>query len=170
LQLAVISDSHDHLENLGRVLDDVRGQGAEAVIHCGDYCAPFILHELESLGIPVHGVFGNVDGDRHLMTRIALTELEHVTLHGDTAELELGGLRIAANHFPSLAEGLAHTGRFDLVVHGHTHEADLRTVGECVPLNPGEIMGRLGTVGWALVDTAGLREQGADAGVRLRTL
>ena len=170
MKLAVISDSHDHLENLGRVLYDVRAQGAEAVIHCGDYCAPFILHELEGLGVPVHGVFGTVDGDRHLMTRIALTELEHVTLHGETAELELGGVRIAANHFPSLAEGLAYTGRFDLVVHGHTHEAALGTVGGCVLLNPGEIMGRLGTVGWALVDTAGLREQGADAGVRLRTL
>ncbi|MFW5904868.1 MAG: metallophosphoesterase [bacterium] len=153
MKIAVISDSHDHLENLRRVLARVRREGAEAVIHCGDYCAPFVLHELETLAVPVHGVFGNVDGDRHLMTRIALTELEHVELHGEMAELELGGWRIGANHYPQLAEGLAASGRFDLVAYGHTHEADKRKVGECWLLNPGEIMGRKGSVGFAMVDT-----------------
>jgi uncharacterized protein len=170
LKIGVISDSHDHLENLRRVLDGLRADGVETVLHCGDYCAPFILYELEEMGVPVHGVFGNVDGDRHLMTRIALRELRMVELHGETAELEVGGIRIAMNHFPSLAEGLAHTGRFDLAVYGHTHEADLRRVGECVLLNPGEVMGRMGRPGWAVVDTEALGPDGAEAGVVFRTL
>lgn len=170
MKLAVLSDSHDHLENLARVLGDVREQGAGAIVHCGDYCAPFILKELDGPGVPVHGVFGNVDGDRHLMTRMALTELENVHLHGDVAEVEVGGIRLAANHFPALAEGLAHTGRFDLVVHGHTHRAELRTVGACALLNPGEVMGRLGTVGYAIVDCAILLERGPDEAVHFRTL
>jgi uncharacterized protein len=160
VKIGVISDSHDHLENLRRVLDGLRAERVEAVLHCGDFCAPFILYELEELGVPVHGVFGNVDGDRHLMTRIALRELRNVELHGETAETEVGGLRIGMNHFPSLAEGLAHTGRFDLVAYGHTHEADLRRVGECVLLNPGEVMGRKGQPGWAVVDTEALAPDG----------
>jgi uncharacterized protein len=153
MKIALISDSHDHLENLKRVLDRVQSEGAEAVIHCGDFCAPFMLYELDRLGVPVHGVFGNVDGDRHLMTRIALTELENVELHGEVAELELGGWRIAANHYPVLAEGLATSGRFELVGYGHTHQADRRRVGDCWLVNPGEIMGRREPIGFAMVDT-----------------
>jgi uncharacterized protein len=170
VKIGVISDSHDHLENLGRVLDRLRADGVETVLHCGDFCAPFILYELEGMGVPVHGVFGNVDGDRHLMTRIALRELGNVELHGETAEIQVGGIRIAMNHFPSLAEGLAHTGRFDLVAYGHTHDADLRRVGQCVLLNPGEVMGRKGAPGWAVVDTELLAAGGAEPGVVFRTL
>jgi uncharacterized protein len=170
VKIGVISDSHDHMENLRRVLDGLRSDGVEAILHCGDFCAPFILYELEEVGVPVHCVFGNVDGDRHLMTRIALTELENVQLHGETAEVEVGGLRIAMNHFPSLAEGLAHTGRFDLVAYGHTHEADVRWVGPCVLLNPGEIMGRKGTPGWAVVDVERLDPENPEAGIVFRTL
>jgi uncharacterized protein len=169
VRIAVISDSHDHLENLRHVVERIREASAEAVIHCGDFCAPFVLQHLEEIGVPVHGVFGNVDGDQHIMTRMCLTELSRVTIHGDTAELELGGLRIGVNHFPSLAEGLAHTGRFDLVLYGHTHRAEVRTVNGCVLLNPGEVMGRRGTVGYALVETRLLKEEGP-AGVQLKTL
>lgn len=169
MKIGIISDSHDHLDNLRRVLGALGEEGVEAALHCGDYCAPFILHDLEGLGVPVHGVFGNVDGDRHLMTRIADRDLEHVHLHGETAELELGGLRIGANHYPALAEGLAHTGRFDLVAYGHTHEAELRRVGDCLLVNPGEIMGRKGNVGYAVVDAEALKEGAADA-LRLVTL
>lgn len=153
MKIGIVSDSHDHLENLRRVIERLREEGVEAVIHCGDFCAPFVLHELDALGVPVHGVFGNVDGDRHLMTRFALTELEHVELYGEVAEIELGGWRIGVNHYPVLAEGLASTGRFDLVAYGHSHEAESRRVGECRLVNPGEIMGRKGTVGYAVVDT-----------------
>jgi uncharacterized protein len=170
VNIGVISDSHDHVENLRRVLDGLRSDGVETILHCGDFCAPFILYELEEVGVPVHCVFGNVDGDRHLMTRIALTELEHVQIHGETAELEVGGLRIAMNHFPALAEGLAHTRRFDLVAYGHTHEGEIRRVGKCVLLNPGEIMGRKGTPGWAVVDTELLASGDPEAGIVLRTL
>jgi uncharacterized protein len=153
MKIGIISDSHDHMRNLGRVLARLGEEGVESVIHCGDFCAPFVLKELDGLGVPVHGVFGNVDGDRHLMTRMALTELENIRLHGETAEIELGGWRIGANHYPALAEGLASTGRFDLVVYGHTHRAEMRRVGDCRLVNPGEVMGRLGTVGYAIVDT-----------------
>ena len=152
MKIGILSDSHDHVDNLRRVLDRLREEEVEAAIHCGDYCAPFVLNELDQLGVPVHGVFGNVDGDRHLMTRLTYTELERVHLHGEVAELELGGRRIGVNHYPVLAEGLAATGRFDLVAHGHTHEARSTTVGACRLVNPGEVMGLKGPVGFAVAD------------------
>lgn len=163
MKIGIISDSHDHMRNLRRVIGRLKEEGVEAVVHCGDFCAPFVLKELDRLGVPVHGVFGNVDGDRHLMTRMALTELDNIHLHGETAEIELGGWRIGANHYPALAEGLASTGRFDLVGYGHTHRAEARKVGDCHLVNPGEVMGRRGTIAYAIADT----ESGE---VRLRTL
>ncbi len=155
MRIAVVSDSHDHLENLARVLERIRAAEPDALIHCGDFCAPFVLPELDRLQVPVHGVFGNVDGDRFTMARLASDELRNVTLHGEWAEVEFDGFKVAMNHYPRLAEGLAATGRYDLVAYGHTHEAERRRVGETWLLNPGEILGRKGPPGYALVDTEG---------------
>jgi putative phosphoesterase len=64
--IAVMSDSHDNIWNLQKALGIVKEKGAGMIIHCGDFVAPFMLKELEETGVPVHGVFGNNDGDQYL--------------------------------------------------------------------------------------------------------
>jgi predicted phosphodiesterase len=50
-------------------------------------------------------------------------------------------VRIAINHYPEIAHGLALSGKYDLVCFGHNHTASLEQVNATVLLNPGEIMG-----------------------------
>ena len=152
--LAVMSDSHDHIWNLRTALQLLKERGAEAIVHCGDFIAPFSLKELDQAGIPVHGVFGNNDGDQYLLTKFSLTTLSHITLYGLTGELTLGDFKIAFTHYRAVAEGLAAGGRFDLVCYGHSHEASLETVGKTTLLNPGEVMGKDGDPGFYVVDTS----------------
>ena len=84
---------------------------AEGLIFCGDFCAPFTLKQIAaSFPGPVHVVFGNNDGDKLFLSRVA-TQAGNVTLHGEFAELELGGRRIAATHYPAIAAGLAASDR-----------------------------------------------------------
>jgi len=151
--LSVMSDTHDHIWNLRKALELIKERGAEAIIHCGDFVAPFMLKELEQAAIPVHGVFGNNDGDQYLLTKLSMTELSSITLYGLLGELELDGFRVAFTHYRPVADGLVATGRFDLVCFGHSHEAFLDKKGETVLLNPGEVMGKDGFPGFYFVDT-----------------
>jgi hypothetical protein len=150
--IAVLSDIHDNIWNLADALEQVRATGAGALIFCGDFCAPFTLSQLgQNFDGPVHCVFGNNDGDPRLLVRNAQAA-GNVTLHGQYAELDLGGRRIAVNHYPEIARRLAESGRFDLVCYGHNHEAQVERVGDTVLANPGEVMGRFGKPTFGLYD------------------
>ena len=76
-----------------------------------------------------------------------------MTLHGEFAELELGGRVIAATHYPAIAAGLAASDRYDLVCFGHSHRVTEERVGDTLLINPGEVMGRFGRSTYVLYDT-----------------
>ena len=151
--LAIISDTHDNIWSLQAALPRLAEAGV--VVHCGDLCSPFMLRQLgEGMGgKPVHIVWGNNNGDILLIQSIA-AQLGNVTLHGELAELVLDGARVAVNHYPGIARGLAASGNYDLVCFGHTHKTLVEKVGECLLLNPGELMGLYGRRTFALYDTA----------------
>lgn len=152
MRIAVMSDSHDHIGNTRAALERMRGLNIDMIIHCGDFVAPFMLKELESAGAPVHGVFGNNDGDQYQLTKLALTELNNITLHGVAGCVDADGFQIGFTHLPEIGEALAHTGRYQLVCCGHTHEYFEETIGATILLNPGEIMGKNGPATFGVVD------------------
>jgi len=151
--ISVMSDSHDHIWNLRKALKVSIKEKAEMIIHCGDYVAPFTLKELNDSGIPVHGVFGNNDGDQYLLTRMSLTELTNVQLHGLVGEVDLNGFRVGFTHQEIIGQGLVNSGRYQMVCYGHSHEYQLKKTKETVFLNPGEIMGKEGFPGFCIVNT-----------------
>ena len=149
--IAILSDIHDNIWKLEEVLQGLGG--AEELIFCGDFCAPFTLKQIAaSFPGSVHVVFGNNDGDKLFLSRVA-TQAGNVTLHGEFAELELGGRKIAASYYPAIAAGLAASDRYDLVCYGHSHRAAEERVGDTLLINPGEVMGRLGRSTYVLYDT-----------------
>jgi uncharacterized protein len=151
MKIAVLSDIHDNIWVLERVMDDAAP--ADALIFCGDFCAPFTLAAIaERFAGPIHCVDGNNDGDPLLLARNA-QNAGNVTLHGAFAQLELGGRRVFVNHYPPIAEGVAAGGKYDLVCYGHDHQAVIRQVGPTLLLNPGEVMGRFGRSTFAFYDT-----------------
>lgn len=154
MRIAVVSDIHDHIHNLRAVLE--RLQAAELLLCPGDLCAPFMVDELaDGFDGPVHVVFGNNDGDTYRIAGAA-GERKTVTLHGEFGTLppeEAGGARVALHHFPDVGRRLADGAAFDLVCYGHSHEWEVGREGGTLYVNPGEVMGRLGPVTAALVDT-----------------
>ncbi|MEJ2013376.1 MAG: metallophosphoesterase [Anaerolineales bacterium] len=150
--IGVISDTHDNIWKMEAAFPHL--QEAGAVVHCGDLCSPFMIKRLGA-GLKsqaVHIVWGNNEGDRLTIARVA-EGFPNVTLQGELAILELGGLRLAVNHYPEIAAELAASRDFDLVCYGHDHTAHLSEVGDCLLLNPGEVMGLNGRSSLALVDS-----------------
>jgi len=153
MKIAILSDTHDNIWKLEAALAQMGG--ADAVIHCGDLCSPFMIVRLGDLlehKPPVHVVWGNNEGDVRLICKLA-ANYDNLELHGQLAELELDGVRIGVNHYPEIARPLAASGQYDLVCYGHNHTKHSETVGECVLLNPGELMGMKGDTTFAWFDT-----------------
>lgn len=143
MQIAVLSDTHDNIWKLAEAMPHLAA--ADAVIHCGDLVAPFVLQQMGE-GVPdkpIHVVWGNNDGDTFRLTKVA-ARFPHIVLHGELARIEIGGLPIAVTHYPEIARDLARSGSFRLVAYGHDHQAHEERVGDCLLLNPGEVMGMKG--------------------------
>ena len=152
MKIAILSDSHDNIWNLEKALGEVSRESCDALLHCGDLVAPFILAQMaEAFVGPIHVVEGNNDGDGRLQQQVA-AGFPQITLHGPYAELELGGRMVALIHYPEPARRIAQCGIFDLVCYGHDHLQHWERIGDCLLVNPGEVMGRYGSPSWGLYD------------------
>ena len=152
MKIAILSDSHDNIWCLEKALDEVSRQSCDVLLHCGDLVAPFILAQMaQAFDGPIHVIEGNNDGDGRLQQQVA-AGYPHITLHGPYAELELGGRKVALIHYPEPARRIAQSGVFDLVCYGHDHQQHWERVGDCLLVNPGEVMGRYGSPTWGFYE------------------
>ena len=71
MKIGVISDTHDHVETLKKVVDFLN-KNCDLVIHCGDLCSPFSAKALLDLKIPLYFTFGNNDAEKCKITEICL--------------------------------------------------------------------------------------------------
>jgi len=152
MKIGILSDTHDNIKDTKKAFSELKEKQVSQIIHCGDFCAPFMIELFDKYTIPVHIVFGNID-DRFRTTRNADAS-KNVKLHGDTAQLPIGGKLIAVSHFPNIAGAFAHSGNFNLVCYGHTHKKFIQKINDKTTLlNPGEVMGRFGIKTYAIYDT-----------------
>jgi len=139
MKIAVLSDIHDNIWNLEKVLESLKNDKVDAIIFCGDFCAPLTFRKLADFSLPLYAVFGNVDGAQKEITDLTFKNYKNVTLEKDLLEVELGGKKIAVCHNNRFAEGLAKTGKYDAVFHGHTHTSRIEKIGKTLLANPGEV-------------------------------
>ncbi|MDD1675300.1 MAG: metallophosphoesterase [Methanomicrobiales archaeon] len=125
-------------------VSELNRRRASLVLHAGDFVAPFVVREMWHLQAPFVGVFGNNDGDRELLRKLA-AEKTGCEIRGNFAALSLDGLRLAICHGeePDLLEALVQGQLFDLVVHGHSHRKEIAPRGKTLSVNPGEVCGYL---------------------------
>lgn len=138
MQVGIISDTHDNVPAVEAAMDIFVDADVDAVVHCGDFVAPPVIPHLSRDGIAVHAVRGNNDGEREGLVD-AFENLGDGTLHGRFAELEFDDREFAILHGEErpVIEGLAASGNYDYVVHGHWHVRDERSVDGTTVLNPG---------------------------------
>ena len=141
MKLAILSDIHDNVWNLKKALAMNELQETEAMLFCGDLCAPFIV-KLLGMGYskPIHMVLGNNDGDVTAIISNAAA-FSNIQIHGEYFRGEFGGKTLAANHYPDKARKLAENSGYDVVCYGHNHTLAQEHVGNTLLLNPGAIMG-----------------------------
>lgn len=141
MRIGVVSDTHNNLKNVRRIVELFNDAGVERVIHTGDITQPKVIDEFSALNAPLFGVFGNND-----QGELALLETM-VRRHGfhfvqPPLALEWAGRRIVVIHSP---EELALVGHedFDVLLHGHTHRLTIEFDDTRLTFNPGECAGMI---------------------------
>ena len=150
MEIGVLADTHDNMPMIREAVRAFRERGVEAILHAGDFVAPFALKALLAAGIPLFGVFGNNDGEKKGLKSLCETLCE------PPRRFELGGRTVVLAHDrQSLTDDLVEG--CDLAVYGHTHAAAIEQ-GTPLRLNPGEAGGWLsGSATAAMVDLATMR-------------
>jgi putative phosphoesterase len=132
--VGILSDTHDHMTNIRRAVDIFHDRKVEHVIHAGDFTSPFTFRLLNDLRCGFTGIFGNNDGDKLLLQKMSGGKI-----FAQPHELLLGGKKIMMIHEHFIADALADSGHYDVVVYGHTHKPDIRKGRSgALVVNPGE--------------------------------
>ncbi|MDS0260891.1 metallophosphoesterase [Haloarcula sp. S1CR25-12] len=134
--VGIVSDTHDNGEQVDAAVETFEDAGAEAVVHCGDFVAPFSVTPFDG-DWEFYAVRGNNDGE----WAVESTVEDFGTYMGEMGELTLGGQEVAVYHGTSgaVVDALVECGTYDYVFHGHTHEAGTEEYEGTVRVNPGGI-------------------------------
>jgi putative phosphoesterase len=160
--IGAMSDSHDRLDAVDKAISFFNSQEVTDVLHAGDLVSPFVARLFSKLKAKLHFVWGNNEGD-HDFIKVRFADIG-VTPLGDFAALQLGGKKIALLHgiHEEIVDSLVGSGRYDLVVRGHNHKAEI-IEGKTLVVNPGELCGYLtGRQTVALIDLQAMHGQIAE--------
>lgn len=133
--IGLVSDTHDNMPLIRKAVEYFNEHNVSLVFHAGDIISPICIKEFEKLGSRLIGVFGNNDGEKKIW-RQKIKDLGEI--HDGFFETNIEGSKILVIHEPHLLDALIESGKYDVIIYGHTHKAEIRTVGKTLIVNPGE--------------------------------
>ena len=139
MEIGIISDSHDHVDNIKKAVQIFKDRKIDLVFHLGDYVAPSSVRLFK--GVKVIGIFGNNDGEQFRVTK-AFGEIDG-EIKEDFCEINKDYVKFALYHgkWPEITEALLKCGKYDVVLYGHDHNKLQKKVGKTISLNPGTAHG-----------------------------
>jgi len=141
MKVAIISDVHDNLANLKKVLRYCAENKIQKMICCGDTASEETIDFLvDNFSGKIWLTPGNMDAGywdyEKLAKKYQGTNLQIFPAEG---EVEIDGHKVAFIHFPNKAKKLAQTGKYEFVFYGHTHKPWEEKINGCRVLNPGNV-------------------------------
>lgn len=141
MQIGVVSDTHNNIRNVTRIVELFNDAGVERVIHTGDITRPKVIEAFAALNAPLFGVFGNNDQGEIPHLEPVVRDLGFHFVQPPLA-LRWAGRRILVVHDPEELSTVEEH-EYDLVLHGHTHRQIIEYRESGLLFNPGESAGML---------------------------
>lgn len=136
--IGIMSDSHDNLDAIRKAVKIFNNQDLDLVIHAGDLISPFTALEFQKLKPELVAIYGNNDGEREGLKNA----YKEICPLEDFKEISVDSRKFSVIHGtnPAIVDSLARSGKYDIVVRGHTHKMEILN-GETMIINPGEVCG-----------------------------
>jgi putative phosphoesterase len=139
MKLGILSDTHNHTQNLQRAIKLFRNRCITTLIHCGDMTSPNTAELLKDFRIIA--VTGNMDMNTgRLESTLKKLNPENTLSATFTGEIEGVSIAVTHSHRGNVPE-LATNGRFQYIFHGHTHRRRDEQVNNTRIINPGALGG-----------------------------
>ena len=155
--VGVVSDTHNNIKNIKKIIYLFNDKQVDLVIHTGDISKASTLEIFSNLNSPLVGVFGNNDRIEEGLKEVC--EEYNFNFQEPPLSLTLENKKVAVFHEPELIEGYIKDHQdIDLILHGHTHRYKEEIVGDIIYFNPGESAGSMeGKSAIGLIDMRNLK-------------
>ena len=146
MKIGIVSDTHNNLRNVHRIVELFNASGVERVIHTGDITQAKTLEVFAHLDMPLYGVYGNNDEGERESLEAAVAAYGFI-FRDPPFVLSWHQRSIIVVHDPLEFDGHLN-GSHELALHGHTHlyrYEQIRTASGSDQLifNPGECAGHM---------------------------
>jgi putative phosphoesterase len=136
--IGIMSDSHDNIDAIKKAVTLFNNKCVDVVIHAGDLISPFTASEFQKLDPEFVAVYGNNDGEREGLK----SAYKDLCVLEDFKEISIEGWKFSIIHGtnPAIVDSLRRSGKYDVVVRGHTHKLEILNA-DTMLINPGEVCG-----------------------------
>ena len=140
--VGVVSDTHNNIKNIKKIICLFNGEQVDLVIHTGDISKAETLRNFSELDAPLVGVFGNNDRVEEGLKEVC--EEYNFKFQEPPLSLTLENKKIAVFHEPDLIKDYIKEHKdIDLILYGHTHRHKEEKIDKTVYFNPGESAGSM---------------------------
>ena len=140
MKIGVVSDTHNNLKNIDKIISLFNEEKIPLVIHTGDIANAKSLERFSNLDCKLIGVYGN--NDRHEWGIKEIAEKNNFLFQEPPNLLALCQKNIAIFHEPDLIDDfLLQNPSTNIVIHGHTHRYRNEIKKGVLFFNPGESAG-----------------------------
>ena len=140
MKIGVVSDTHNNLKNIDKIISLFNEENVPLVIHTGDITNSNSFGKFARLQSTLVGVYGNNDRREKGLKEIA--DRNDFSFQEPPKILNLCNKNIAIFHEPDpINDFLLQNESIDIVIHGHTHRYRNEIKKGILFFNPGESAG-----------------------------
>ena len=138
--IGVVSDTHNNLKNIDKIISLFNEEKVNLVIHTGDIASAKALEKFSTLESKLVGVYGN--NDRSELGIQKVVEKHDFTFQEPPKLLSINKTEIAIFHEPEIINNfIMENKNTRIVLHGHTHRYRNEIKNGILYFNPGESAG-----------------------------
>ncbi len=139
IKISIVSDSHDNIDNLKKIVEISNKEECDYLFHLGDIVSPLTAEILSGFKGDVKAVFGNCDGDRIELMKVFNNFGGEIFI--PPKKITISDKTFVLMHVPFLIDEVFVSGKLDYICYGHTHESKIKKSNNTILLNPGESSG-----------------------------
>ncbi len=139
MKIIIISDIHDNLLNLDKVLNYAKEHKIDKMICCGDFGSEETISYLsKNFKGSIRAVLGNADRD-HLDIEKVINKFSNIKLSENVSTFVIEDKQVLVVHEPRYYEKYLDNDELKYIFHGHTHKPWQEYKNDKLVLNPGNV-------------------------------